>query len=150
MLGEYDGTVLLVSHDRDFLDRVASHTVAFEGDGRAEIYAGGWSDYLAQKPADDGMSGAGKPAASQPKPVASKPKQAGLSFTEKHRLEALPDEIEKLESEIAKLEGLLSDPELFTREPAKFAKATEALSQRQGRLAASEDEWLALEEKSVG
>ena len=147
LLGEYDGTVLLVSHDRDFLDRVAATTVALEGDGRATIYAGGWSDYQAQRPeVEDG-----------PEPVkatklkAEKPKAApksGLTFTEKHRLEALPAEIERLEAEIGKLEGLLSDPDLFTREPVKFKKATEALVERQKKLSEAEDEWLMLEDKA--
>ena len=87
------------------------------------------------------------------KPPASKARQdksapAGLSFTEKHRLEALPAEIGKLEAEIAKLEGLLADADLFNREPIKFKKATEALVQRQEKLAASEEEWLLLEERS--
>ena len=147
LLGEYDGTVLLVSHDRDFLDRVAATTVALEGDGRATIYAGGWSDYQAQRPeVEDG-----------PEPVkatklkAEKPKAApksGLTFTEKHRLEALPAQIERLEAEIGKLEGLLSDPDLFTREPVKFKKATEALVERQKKLSEAEDEWLMLEDKA--
>ena len=152
LLDDYDGTVLLVSHDRDFLDRVATTTVAMEGDGRATAYAGGWSDYMAQRPERDAPADKAKPAA-KPAPkaaqAAAKPK-SGLSFTEKHRLEALPAEIERLEAEIAKLEELLADPELFTREPVKFRKATEALVQRQEKLAASEEEWLTLEEKAEG
>ncbi|WP_138423999.1 ABC-F family ATP-binding cassette domain-containing protein [Maritimibacter alexandrii] len=150
LIMDYDGTVLLVSHDRDFLDRTVSTTIAMEGDGRATVYAGGWSDYLSQR--TEGASAPvekAKPAAkpAEPKPAA-KPQKAGLSFTEKHRLEALPAEMERLEAEIGKLEGLLSDPELFTREPVKFKKATEALVERQEKLAASEEEWLALAEKA--
>ncbi|MCB4379838.1 ABC transporter ATP-binding protein, partial [Synechococcus sp. MU1644] len=71
-----------------------------------------------------------------------------LSFTEKHRLEALPAEIERLEAELAKLQVLLSDPDLYTREPVKFRKATEALTERQAKLDAAEEEWLTLEEKA--
>ncbi|MEC7761952.1 MAG: ATP-binding cassette domain-containing protein [Pseudomonadota bacterium] len=147
---DYDGTVLLVSHDRDFLDRTVSTTIAMEGDGRATVYAGGWSDYLSQRAEDEGpkvekAKPAAKPAEVKP---AAKPQKAGLSFTEKHRLEALPGEMERLEAEIGKLEGLLSDPELFTREPVKFKKATEALVERQEKLAASEEEWLVLAEKA--
>jgi ATP-binding cassette subfamily F protein uup len=149
LLGDYDGTVLLVSHDRDFLDRVAATTVAMEGDGRAVIYAGGWSDYRAQRGAGDP---GGEPAARKPaKPKADKPKKTskpGLSFTEKHRLEALPAEMERLSAEIARLEGLLADPDLFTREPVKFKKATEALVERQEKLSAAEEEWLVLAEKA--
>ena len=150
LIMDYDGTVLLVSHDRDFLDRTVSTTIAMEGGGRATVYAGGWSDYLSQRsegaPAPvEKAKPAAKPA--EPKPVA-KPQKAGLSFTEKHRLEALPAEMERLEAEIGKLEGLLSDPELSPREPVKFKKATEALVERQEKLAASEEEWLVLAEKA--
>ena len=149
LLGDYDGTVLLVSHDRDFLDRVASQTVAFEGDGRVEVYAGGWTDYQSQKPERDGVALASKaPERNQTLKKAPRQKTSGLSFIEQHRLKELPDEIARLEAEIAKLESLMADPELFTREPVKFAKATEALSDRQTRLAQAEDEWLSLEEKS--
>lgn len=148
LLDNYDGTVLLVSHDRDFLDRVATQTIAMEGNGQAVAYAGGWSDYRSQRAPD------AVPAAEKAKPAkAAKPKQeqkpkTGLSFTEKHRLEALPGEMERLEKEIAKLEELMADPELFTREPVKFRKATEALVERQEKLAAAEEEWLELEEKA--
>ncbi|MGR3759090.1 ABC-F family ATP-binding cassette domain-containing protein [Roseobacteraceae bacterium NS-SX3] len=150
LLDGYDGTVLLVSHDRDFLDRVATATVAMEGNGRATAYAGGWSDYIAQR---GPLELAERPE--KVKPAKAKPKQEsqpkdGLSFKEKHRLEALPAEIERLEAEIGKLQELMSDPELFTREPVKFKKATEALVERQEKLAAAEEEWLLLEEKADG
>jgi ABC transport system ATP-binding/permease protein len=151
LLGNYDGTVLLVSHDRDFLDRVAATTIAMEGDGRATVYAGGWSDYLAQRGQDDFSESVVKAKPSKSEPKAEKKQQSnGLSFTEKHRLEALPGEIERLEAEIAKLEELLSDAELFTREPVKFQKATDALVQRHEKLSNAEEEWMALEEKAGG
>jgi len=147
LLGEYDGTVLLVSHDRDFLDRVADTTVAMEGDGRATVYAGGWSDYRAQR--GERLAQAPVVAARAAVAVAPVAKPGGgLSFTESHRLKALPDEIARLEAEIAKLEELLMDAGLFTREPVKFAKATGALVERQAKLALAEEEWLALEEKA--
>ncbi len=153
VIGGYDGTVLLVSHDRDFLDRVATTTVAFEGGGRTGIYPGGWSDYQAQRPADLGWEapqaaqapGSGRPAEAAQRPDAAKP---GLNFTERHRLGALPEEISRLEAEITRLEGLLADPELYAREPAKFSKATAALVERQARLASAEDEWLTLESRA--
>jgi len=149
LLGQYDGTVILVSHDRDFLDRVAATTIAMEGDGKATVYAGGWSDYLSQRAQDDfAESVAETKKAAVAKPVPKVAEKKGLSFTEKHRLEALPAELERLEAEIGKLEGLLADPELFTREPVKFNKATQALVERQEKLAAAEEEWLLLEEKA--
>jgi ATP-binding cassette subfamily F protein uup len=164
LLDDYDGTVLLVSHDRDFLDRVATATVAMEGDGRATVYAGGWSDYRAQraqaagdgagrdgqrKPGQDNAKPAAKPAQGKPATQESGGASASaLTFTEEHRRRALPAEIERLEAEIAKLEEFLSAPDLYTREPAKFNKATQALAARQKALAAAEEEWLALEEKA--
>ncbi|MGR3491144.1 MAG: ABC-F family ATP-binding cassette domain-containing protein, partial [Shimia sp.] len=148
LIGEYDGTVLLVSHDRDFLDRTATMTLAFEGRGRVTAYAGGWSDYQAQRQERE----APKATAEKPKErkaEAAKPKAAeGLTFTEKHRLDTLPDEIDRLGAEIAKLEEYLSQPDLFTAEPLKFKKATEALVERQEKLMAAEEEWLELEAKA--
>ena len=152
LLGEYDGTVLLVSHDRDFIDRVADTTVAMEGDGRATVYAGGWSDYQNQRQAPEPAAAA--PVARQATqtaaaPAAEKPRE-GLTFTEKHRLEELPAVLERLEAEIAKLTEFMSDPELFTNAPAKFEKASLALSERQAALADAEEEWMSLEEKAAG
>ncbi len=150
LLGEYDGTVLLVSHDRDFLDRVADTTIAMEGDGRATTYAGGWSDYQNQRGAR--LAGA---AAAPKRPVAGLAAVAKdgtprkLSFTETHRLTELPEQIARLEAEIAKLETLLMDGDLFSREPLKFKKATDALVARQAKLAAAEAEWLTLEERAA-
>jgi ATP-binding cassette subfamily F protein uup len=147
ILGEYDGTVLLVSHDRDFIDRVATATVALEGNGRATAYPGGWSDYAAQRGAD---------AVEMPKKTGAshvnlredvKKAADGLSFTERKRLEALPGIMERLEAEINKLTDFLSDAEMFTREPVKFRKATEAIAERQKALAAAEEECLKLAEK---
>ncbi|WP_254440316.1 ABC-F family ATP-binding cassette domain-containing protein [Ruegeria arenilitoris] len=147
LLDDYDGTVLLVSHDRDFLDRVATTTIAMEGNGRATVYAGGWSDYVAQR-GDLVEKKSEKSKENKPKVKQETKPKAGLSFSEKHRLEKLPAEIARLEAEIAKLEELMSDPQLFTREPVKFQKATEALVERQQKLAAAEEEWLELEEKA--
>ena len=147
LLGEFDGTVLLVSHDRDFIDRVATTTIALEGEGRATVYAGGWTDYLSQR-ADPVLAPDPVKPAAKPAPVAAAKKADGLSFTERKRLDALPDVIAKLEREIAKLAELLSDPDLFAKEPVKFAKATEMMAERQASLEAAELEWLDLAEKA--
>ena len=150
LLDDYDGTVLLVSHDRDFLDRVATTTVAMEGNGKAMVYAGGWSDYQAQKQADTPAPAQSKDKMKIEAKAPQKKEKSGLSFTEKHRLEALPSVIERLEGEIAKLETYLAAPDLYAKEPLKFQKATEALVERQSALSAAEEEWLILEEKAAG
>lgn len=149
LLDNYDGTVLLVSHDRDFLDRVASQTVAMEGNGSVTVYAGGWSDYLSQRAAmgdePEYIKNSGKSSGKKAKLKQEKP-ETGLSFTQKHRLEALPAEIARFEAEIAKLEEYLSVPDLFTEHPMKFAKASDALTERHMALSDAEEEWMALEE----
>ncbi|MDC0633807.1 ABC-F family ATP-binding cassette domain-containing protein [Planktomarina sp.] len=147
VLGQYDGTVLLVSHDRDFLDRVATTTIALEGAGKAIVYAGGWSDYQAQKP---------KIETTEPRKVNNSQKVARskiktqnnpITFSEKHQLKILPKKIERLEAEINKLEEFLSQPDLFKNYPVKFKKATEILIERQEKLTLTELEWLELAEK---
>ena len=150
VIGDYDGTVLLVSHDRDFIDRVATQTVALEGQGRATVYPGGWSDYVAQRVVSGGIAtldNSAKTAAYGSKPTFH-PKHESLTFTERKRLDALPGLIERLEAEIGRLSDFLSEPTLFTKEPVKFRKAGEALSERQAQLASAEAEWLGLAERS--
>ena len=148
LLDDFDGTVLLVSHDRDFIDRVATQTVALEGQGKISVHAGGWSDYLPNRKLAERPEAPKKAPTQYRRDTDVKPTPQKLSFTEKHRLEKLPAEIERLEAEIGKLEELLSDAELYTREPVKFKKASDALAERQARLTAAEDEWLTLEEKA--
>jgi len=148
LLTDYEGTVLLVSHDRDFLDRVVRTTIAMEGDGKATVYAGGWSDYQSQRgqTVDAAVPIKKKQGSSKPESTST---DTGLSFVEKHRLEELPAVMERLEAEIAKLVDFMSDPDMFTNEPVKFQKATDALIERQSVLDASEEEWMALEEKQT-
>ncbi len=155
VVGEFAGTVLLVSHDRDFIDRIATTSVVLDGRGRAVVYAGGWTDARAQGAVVGAVESAPTPApkpvpqpAAPASPVAAPAPSRGLSFSEAHRLEVLPAEIAQLEQEIAKLEGLLADPELFSSAPAKFAKASEALAARQSSLSAAEEEWLGLAERA--
>ncbi|MGQ0566401.1 MAG: ABC-F family ATP-binding cassette domain-containing protein [Gemmobacter sp.] len=148
VIGEYDGTVLLVSHDRDFIDRVATQTVALEGGGRATAYPGGWSDYAAQR----GVGALEMPTKDRPgqpgaRPAA-RPALQGLSFTERKRLDSLPGTIARLEAEIARLAALLESEDLYSREPVKFRKASEALADRQTQIAAAEEEWLALADRA--
>ncbi len=150
ILGDYPGTVLLVSHDRDFLDRTATTTIAMEGNGQAVVYAGGWTDYREQRGADtpEAPKSVGKQLSGKGKQGQAVARKTTLSFTEKHRLEELPDVIAKITAEIEKLTTLMADPALFTENPVKFEKATDALVARQAALEAAEEEWLALEEKA--
>ncbi|MGV6873014.1 ABC-F family ATP-binding cassette domain-containing protein [Pseudochelatococcus sp. B33] len=153
MIADYPGTVVLVSHDRDFLDRTVNAVVVSEGKGRWQVYAGGYTDMLAQrgegvtarkaesKPAE---KPAGKPGAA-PSAASGADRKRKLTFKEKHALETLPERIAALERDIAKLQALLADRELYTREPAKFEKANTLLARAEEERAASEEEWLRLE-----
>ena len=147
LLGEFDGTVLLVSHDRDFIDRVATQTVAMEGEGRITVYPGGWSDYQAQKPQSEPEK-VEKSKISKPELKVDVKKADGLSFTERKRFDTLPAAIDKLTAEIGKLNDLLATPGLYETEPVKFRKATEMLAERQAALEAAETEWLELAERA--
>ncbi|MEM7438686.1 MAG: ATP-binding cassette domain-containing protein [Pseudomonadota bacterium] len=149
LLDDYAGTVLLVSHDRDFLDRVATTSIVMPGNGLAEVFAGGWTDAKAQgafagKTRTTSAPNTRKPSA----PKEPRKEVAKLSFKEEHRLKELPDAIARLEAEISKLEEFLADPNLYTTAPAKFTKATEGLAERKSALAEAEDEWLTLAEKA--
>jgi len=148
LIADYSGTVLLVSHDRDFLDRIVTSVVASEGEGegRWTVYAGGYSDMLAQRGAARGEA----KAAARPKGSGEerrKPQGASrkLSFKDKHALETLPGRMEMLEAEIARLEDRLADPGLYARDPDGFGKATAELTGKQTDLAEAEEEWLRLE-----
>ena len=148
MLSEYPGTVLLVSHDRDFLDRVATSVLVAEGDGRWIEYAGGYSDMLAQRGAPlvarsaaggetrSARGGGGRPGASNARK---------MSFKDKHALETLPGEIARLQSDIARLQRILSDPKLYARDPVKFARVTSELADAEAARAGAEERWLELE-----
>ena len=148
LLADYAGTLLLVSHDRDFLDRVVTSTVAYEGDGRWTEYAGGYSDMLVQRGADlersDAAPSLSKAVLPEKKPAVSGPKKR-LSFNQKRALEILPSRMEDLQSAISNLEATLSDTGLYARDPKKFENATTDLTARQSELDAAEEEWLELE-----
>jgi ATP-binding cassette subfamily F protein uup len=155
MLGSYAGTVILISHDRDFLDRVVNLVLAPEGDGRWTEYAGGYSDMLAQRGADLAARKVQKPragAAEKPGPTAgeapaSVPVAARrkLSFNEQHALKTLPREIEALQARIEALHARLDDPAFYTRDAKAFATATGELADAQAQLMAAEEKWLELE-----
>jgi ATP-binding cassette subfamily F protein uup len=149
-IADYTGTVILISHDRDFLDRVVSAVIVPEGGGMWNEYAGGYSDMLTQRGADIASTKPGR--ASAPKdtkaviaaPTLPKQKKK-LSFNEKYALDNLPKQIAKLEENIRILQQKLDDPNLFARDRRAFDDATDAMAKAQTELAAAEEKWLELE-----
>ena len=149
MLGDYDGTVILISHDRDFLDRVVTSVIVPEGNGSWIEYAGGYTDMLSQRRADLKREVVLAPAAEDgKKPKSSAPlgnSKRRLTFNEKHALETLPKTITKLQAEIAKLQRFLDDPNLYAKDRKKFDETSAALAKAQKTLEEAEDKWLELE-----
>jgi ATP-binding cassette subfamily F protein uup len=147
MIADYAGTVLIVSHDRDFLDRTVTSVICAEGGGAWTAYAGGYSDMVAQRGSGVAVKSVAKPVEAAPStPQATSPQaKRKLSFKEKHALETLPARMEKLEAEIAKLEDKLAKPGLFNDDPDAFNKTATALEKAKASLAAAEEEWLELE-----
>jgi ATP-binding cassette subfamily F protein uup len=151
MLADYPGTVLLISHDRDFLDRLVSGVIVPEGDGHWSEYAGGYSDMLAQRGADLTQARGARPplkpareATSGPASPPSPPKRR-MSFKDKHALETLPKTMAALIAKSNALQAKLDDPEFYGRDRAGFEKVTGDLAETQRKLAAAEEQWLALE-----
>jgi ATP-binding cassette subfamily F protein uup len=152
LLAEHPGTVLLVSHDRDFLDRVATSVIVAEGQGRWQEYAGGYTDMLAQR--GRGMEAktttAGAPAKPGPRTTAAvassrPPARRRLSFKQQQALRTLPARIEALHATLATLHATLSDPTLYARDQGTFDRRSAELVAARAELAAAEEEWLALE-----
>src|SRR5499427_996921 len=151
LIGDYAGTVLLISHDRDFLDRVVDTVIVPEGNGKWLEYAGGYTDMLAQRGYDLRKAGA-KPvvkAAAPDKPklprMVAEPAKRKLNFNEKRALETLPGKIATLETEIARLQKLMADTTLYARDRATFDQVSSAMTAMQSELAAAEERWLELE-----
>lgn len=149
MIQDYSGTVILVSHDRDFLDRTVSSVLVSEGEGRWLEYAGGYTDMVAQR--GRGVQARivekeAKPkSADRPAAQASVQAKRKLSFNEQHDLKTLPKRMSEIEAKIAKVQEILADPELYARDPARFQKAMDALTALQTELHAAEERWLELE-----
>ena len=153
LLADYPGTVLLVSHDRDFLDRVVTSVLAPEGDGQWTEYAGGYSDMLVQrkgielqKSAPENIEDSQAARARANAPASPPAVQRKLSFKEKHALENLPSLIAKIEGDIERLAAKLGDPALFTKDRPAFDRATADLAKAQLKLEDAEMQWLQLEE----
>jgi ATP-binding cassette subfamily F protein uup len=149
MLADYPGTLIVVSHDRDFLDRVATSVLMSEGEGRWLEYAGGYSDMVAQRGVGVEARGGVQTSRAEPKEKQTpREKPVGkprLSFKEQHALTTLPARMAELRGKIEKLKQLLEDPELYARDPAKFSRASVVLAETETELARAEEEWLELE-----
>lgn len=149
MITDYSGTVILVSHDRDFLDRTASSVLVSEGEGVWIEYAGGYTDMVNQR----GQGVQARVVAKEEKPKAAAKAQAAppsssrrkMNFNEQHDLKTLPARMAEIEAKIGKLQAILDDPQLYGRDPERFQKASSALGALQSELAAAEDRWLELE-----
>jgi ATP-binding cassette subfamily F protein uup len=149
LLADYAGTVIVVSHDRDFLDRVATAVIWAEGNGRFTEYAGGFSDAVAQRGEDMKARTRSAAAASRPKSRDAEPTRASetkkLSFKDKHALETLPGKMEALRASMEEMKAALADPALYARDPKRFTSLSEKLGQATTELAGMEDRWLELE-----
>jgi len=150
LVAGFAGTVILVSHDRDFLDRTVTSTIAPEGDGRWIEYAGGYADMLAQRGSRtfDRRAVKDKPAKEAAASVSATAPQASskkLSYKQKFALENLPKKMEETGAKIAALEARLADPTLFSKDPSGFQKIAVSLDAERASLHAMEEEWLELE-----
>ncbi|NRG19519.1 ABC-F family ATP-binding cassette domain-containing protein [Rhizobiales bacterium] len=153
LLADYAGTVLLVSHDRDFLDRVATSVVVSEDGGIWREYAGGYSDMVAQRGVGvtakrtekTQRKSEDRPRKPKPAQPAKAPSKSKLTFTQAHLLKTLPDTISGLEKKLSDLQSQMDDPNLYSREPAKFARLSDEITKLQGELEKAEEQWLELE-----
>ena len=153
VIADYDGTVLIVSHDRDFLDRTVTVTLGLDGSGKVDIIAGGYADWEAKrqkrtapvKPAKPAPETAAAPSAPPPPPRKTK-----LSYKDQRDYDLLPARIEELLAQIARDEAALSDPALYTRDPARFAALTKAIETARAEKDAAEERWLELAELVEG
>ena len=151
VLAEFDGVLLLVSHDRDFIDRLATSTIALDGKGRIVETPGGWSDFIDQNPGflDPAASTAARRMAPTATPSAAPPppKPTKLTYKDQRRREEIEGLLERIPKEIAAAEGELADPDLYARDPKKFDSLMKRLAASQNQLGELETEWLELEEK---
>ena len=149
VIADYEGTVLIVSHDRDFLDRTVTVTLGLDGSGKVDIVAGGYEDWIKQRaqprsPAKAGVQACAKAPGGAPEPRPSPGNK--LSYKDQRDLDRLPGEIERIEHEIAAAEQSLSDPDLYTRDPKRFSDLTTNAEQLRADKVAAEERWLEVAE----
>ena len=149
VIADYDGTVLIVSHDRDFLDRTVTVTLGLDGSGRIDIVAGGYEDWERQR--QPARSAPVRPSAPKADTLPAAPKaKTKLSYKDQRDLDLLPAEIEALEAAIARDEQALADPDLYARDPKRFDALTRAIDAARARRDAAELRWLELAEMAEG
>src|SRR5690348_9195134 len=159
VIADYDGTVLIVSHDRDFLDRTVTITLGLDGSGKVDIVAGGYEDWVrkryeakAPRPGRErGPRGGPVPRAAasdmrSPRPSPPSGRGGKLSYKDQRDYDRLPGEIERLQADIAAAEQALSDPDLYTRDPKRFAELTERIARHRADIEAMEVRWLEVAE----
>jgi ATP-binding cassette subfamily F protein uup len=145
VIGDYDGTVLIVSHDRDFLDRTVTITLGLDGSGKVDVVAGGYEDWVRQRKAAAAPPKAAAPAKAAPAPPKA---QTKLTYKDQRDYDLLPKRIEELEAQIARDEQALADPDLYTRDYARFAALTAGIEKARAERNAAEERWLELAEKA--
>jgi len=145
VIADYDGTVLIVSHDRDFLDRTVTVTLGLDGSGKVDVVAGGYADWVKQRGPRPELRSTATPASRVEAPAPPKPR-VKLSYKDQRDLDLLPAEIEKLEAAIARDEATLADPDLYVRDPRKFDQLTKAIDKARADREAAETRWLELAE----
>lgn len=149
ILCDYDGTIILISHDRDFVEQVATRVLFFEGNGKIIDFTGGYRSYLNNRSVDKSRKNTDRKSVKSKTmmDLHAKKKNVNLSFTDHHRLREIPREVERLELEIKKLEDFLSIDDLYLSDQKKFDKASTALAERELKLDEIMEEWLLLEDK---
>jgi ATP-binding cassette subfamily F protein uup len=146
VIADYDGTVLIVSHDRDFLDRTVTITLGLDGSGKVDIVAGGYEDWERRRKEEARTPSARAPAAPRAAPAPART-QTKLTYKDQRDYDLLPQRIEEIEAQIARDEAALSDPDLYARDPARFAALTAAIDKARAERDAAEERWLELAEK---
>ncbi|CDO38204.1 MULTISPECIES: ABC-F family ATP-binding cassette domain-containing protein [Novosphingobium] len=150
VISDYDGTVLIVSHDRDFLDRTVNLTLGLDGTGHIDVIAGGYADWEAKRKQRTAPVKAKAKAESAAPPPPPPPKKTKLSYKDQRDYELLPSRIEELEAAIARDEAAMADPDLYTRDPKKFAALSAAIENARQDKEAAEERWLELAEQVEG
>ena len=147
VIADYEGTVLIVSHDRDFLDRTVTVTLGLDGSGKVDIVAGGYEDWAKRRSARPTVRSPAKAGAPPASETGSRPAAARkLTYKDQRDLDRLPHEIERLEAAIAADEDALHDPDLFARDPKRFAELTARIARHRAEKDAAEHRWLEVAE----